>query len=150
MCGHHGRHRVRGTPSSKLMQVDDKDTPSTLLPKATASQAERFSCARARGTVLPNEAPREAVTRWHKGARCGRSPGKSSNHLALQLLLGQPGLKPGLPCSVCSEGGAADGRGSRQAQDVWQRRGKSGSTGPSGREGRRKGDHTDSEEKRSG
>lgn len=111
MCGHHARHRVLGTPSSKLLQVDDKDTQSTLLSKASASQAERFSCARARRTVLPNEAPREAVTRWHKGARCGQSPGKSSNHLALQQLLGQPGLKPGLPALCAVRGGAAGWRG---------------------------------------
>lgn len=39
--------------------------------------------------------------------RRGWGPGKSSNHLALQLLMGQPGPKPGLPSSVCSGGGAA-------------------------------------------
>lgn len=68
----------------------------------------------------------KAAPRTHRGW----GSGKSSNHLALQLLMEQPGPKPGLPPLCAGEGGGSrEGRGRRQARDAWQRRGKSRSTG---------------------
>lgn len=56
------------TRHAGVIQVDDKGAQSTLPSEATASQAEHFSCTQARYIVLPNEVPRKAVTRWHKGS----------------------------------------------------------------------------------
>lgn len=81
--------------------------------------------------------------------RRGWGPGKSSNHLALQLLMGQPGPKPGLPSSVCSGGVGAAGRGGAGDRlRCLAEEGKGRSAGPGEREGRKEGYRAGSEERR--